>query len=91
MARGSGLRDRAGQRETSKTDVEEDEMWKATKARRALFGFLLIIAFVLGYQEEFMSQAKADGGIKERAARTRGVRRRFRMAVRGNWSWATSG
>ena len=58
-------------------------MWKATKARRALFGFLLIIAFVLGYQEEFMSQAKADGGIKERAARTRGVRRRFRMAVRG--------
>ena len=39
-------------------------MWKATKARRALFRFLPIIALVLGYQEVFMSQAKADGGIK---------------------------
>ena len=39
-------------------------MWKATKTRRALFGVLPIIALVLGYQEVFMSQAKANGGIK---------------------------
>ena len=39
-------------------------MWKATKARRASFGFLPIIALVLGYQEVFMSQANSDGGIK---------------------------
>jgi hypothetical protein len=32
--------------------------------RRALFVFLPIIALVLGYQDVFMSQAKADGGIK---------------------------
>jgi hypothetical protein len=32
------------------------EMWKATKARRALLGFLPIIALVLGYQEGLMSQ-----------------------------------
>src|SRR5437867_7025655 len=52
------------ERRTSKTDVEEDEMWKAAKARRALFGVLPIIALVLGYQEVFMSQATADGGVK---------------------------
>src|SRR5882672_8853909 len=39
-------------------------MSKAMKARRSLFGFLPIIALVLGYQEVFMSQAKADGGIR---------------------------
>ena len=39
-------------------------MSKAMKARRSLFGFLPIIALVLGYQELFMSQVKADGGIK---------------------------
>src|SRR5436305_7633164 len=49
---------------SSKTDIEEDEMWKATKARRALFGVLPIIALVFGYQEVFMSQATADGGVK---------------------------
>src|SRR5437667_9652295 len=52
------------ERGTSKTDVEKDEMWKATKARRALFGVLPIIALVLGDQEVFMSQATADGGVK---------------------------
>jgi pimeloyl-ACP methyl ester carboxylesterase len=39
-------------------------MSKVTKVRRGLFGVLPIIALVLGYQEVFMSQAKADGGVK---------------------------
>ena len=39
-------------------------MVKATKARRAVFGVLPIIALVIGYQEVFMSQAKANGGVK---------------------------
>jgi pimeloyl-ACP methyl ester carboxylesterase len=39
-------------------------MSKATKTRRAVFGVLSIIALVLGYQEVSMSQAKANGGIK---------------------------
>jgi pimeloyl-ACP methyl ester carboxylesterase len=39
-------------------------MSKATKARRAVLGVLPIIALVLGYQEVSMSQAKANGGIK---------------------------
>src|SRR5438128_8596004 len=39
-------------------------MSKATKTRRAVFGVLPIIALVLGYQEVSMSQAKANGGIK---------------------------
>jgi pimeloyl-ACP methyl ester carboxylesterase len=37
---------------------------RATKTRRAVFGVLPIIALVLGYQEVSMSQAKANGGIK---------------------------
>src|ERR1700752_1982767 len=40
------------------------QMSKATTTRRAVFGVLPIIALVLGYQEVFMSQAKANGGIK---------------------------
>ena len=39
-------------------------MVKATKARLAVFGVLPIIALVIGYQEVFMSQAKANGGVK---------------------------
>src|SRR5262245_39974352 len=39
-------------------------MSKGTKTRRAVFGVLPIIALVLGYQEVSMSQAKANGGIK---------------------------
>jgi pimeloyl-ACP methyl ester carboxylesterase len=41
-----------------------DEVSKATKARPALFGVLPIIALVFGCQEVFMSQAKANGGVK---------------------------
>ena len=39
-------------------------MLKTTKARRAVFGVLPIIALVVGYQEVSMSQEKASGGIK---------------------------
>ena len=39
-------------------------MSNATKTRRAVFGVLPIIALVLGYQEVSMSQAKANGGVK---------------------------
>ena len=39
-------------------------MSNATKTRRAVFGVLPIIALMLGYQEVSMSQAKANGGIK---------------------------
>ena len=39
-------------------------MSKATKTRQAVFGVLPIIALVLGYQEVSMSQARANGGIK---------------------------
>src|SRR2546427_11264140 len=39
-------------------------MSTATKPRRAMFGVLPIIALMLGYQEVSMSQAKANGGIK---------------------------
>ena len=39
-------------------------MLKATKARRAVFGVLPIIALMFGYQEVFMSQATANGGVK---------------------------
>ena len=40
------------------------EVASLTEARRALFGVLPIITLVLGYQEVFMSQATADGGVK---------------------------
>jgi hypothetical protein len=53
--------------------VEEDEISKAMKARRAFFGFLPIIALVLGYQEVFISQAKTDGGSIIRPTRTEGA------------------
>jgi hypothetical protein len=50
-----------------------------------LFGFLPIIALVLGYQEEFMSQAKADGGIKNVLLVHRGF-------VNGSgWQYAVTG
>src|SRR6201990_3596623 len=39
-------------------------MSKATKTRRAVFSVLPIIAVVLGSQEVSMSQARANGGIK---------------------------
>jgi len=39
-------------------------MPKATKTRRAVFGVLPIIALVLGSQEVSMSQATANGGVK---------------------------
>ena len=39
-------------------------MSKATKTRRGLFGVLPIIALMFGYQEVFMSQATANGGVK---------------------------
>ena len=39
-------------------------MSKATKARRAVFGVLPIIALVLGSQEVSMSVTRANGGIK---------------------------
>ena len=39
-------------------------MLKTTKARRAVFGVLPIIALVVGYQEVSMSQEKTSGGIK---------------------------
>jgi pimeloyl-ACP methyl ester carboxylesterase len=41
-----------------------NQMSKATKTRRTVFSVLPIIALVLGYQEVSMSQAKANGGIK---------------------------
>jgi hypothetical protein len=37
-----------------------NQMSKATKTRRAVFGVLPVIALVLGYQEVSMSQAKAN-------------------------------
>src|SRR5258705_3338107 len=40
------------------------EMASVMEARGALFGVLPIIALVLGYQEVFMSQARANGGVK---------------------------
>ena len=39
-------------------------MSKATKTRRVVFSVLPIIALVVGYQEVFMSDAKASGGVK---------------------------
>src|SRR5215470_10303456 len=39
-------------------------MVKAVKVRQALFGVLPIVAVMLGYQEVFMSQASAVGGVK---------------------------
>ena len=39
-------------------------MSKATTTRQAVFGVLPIIALVLGYQEVSMSQARANGGVK---------------------------
>src|SRR5438105_59638 len=40
------------------------EVASLTEARRALFGVLPIITLVLGYQEVCMSQATADGGVR---------------------------
>jgi pimeloyl-ACP methyl ester carboxylesterase len=39
-------------------------MSTATKTRRAVFSVLPIIAVMFGYQEVFMSQATANGGVK---------------------------
>jgi hypothetical protein len=66
-------------------------MWKATKARRALFGFLPIIALVLGYQEVFMSQAKADGGIKNVLLVHGGFVDGSGWQYAVNWSWVNIG
>src|SRR5262245_44583650 len=40
------------------------EMVSAVKGRRAFFGVLPIVALMLSYQEVFMSQASAVGGVK---------------------------
>src|SRR5437667_5327463 len=47
-----------------KNKKRRSQMSKATKARRAVFGVLPIIALMLGSQEVSMSVTRANGGIK---------------------------
>src|SRR5207244_8513814 len=47
-----------------KNKKRRSQMSKATKARRAVFGVLPIIALVLGSQQVSMSVTRANGGIK---------------------------